>query len=285
LVSRLGKNYYRVLTGVFLVALVITMAARILLFTQFTDYATGFYTRESGVVTVYNIVYFGAALFLFIASRLKKTGGDYPLPRKSKLTGVLAFLTGAAIAAYAIVGESFPFIEQNLSPTLATVRGIATMVLGLIAALSFLLFGLAELSPSARAPLHRLNWAPAVLAAVWQVFLLVTRYNSYTTLTTIADNMLTVMFMVFATLFLLGHARTSFGFSRKDGRNYVIPAGFSAGMTGLLLVIPNYIAMVRDATLTPPALTLGLFESVYILFLSVYAIVYTLGVVRSIEQV
>jgi hypothetical protein len=130
-----------------------------------------------------------------------------------------------------------------------------------------------------------MNWIPAILAAVWQVFMLITRFNSYTTLTTIADNLLSVMFMVLATLFLLGHARTVLGFSRKDGRNYVIPAGFSTGMTGLLLVIPNYIVMLQTGASTPPAMMLTLWESVYILLLSVYAIVYTVGVMRSIEVV
>jgi hypothetical protein len=147
-VSYLGKSYYRMLTGVFIVAFVITLAARIILFTQYTDYTTGFFSRETGIITVYTIVYWGSVAFLFLMSRLRQTSGDYPLPHRSVIASSLAILSGLSIVLYSLIGEDFPFIQQNLSPAMNSARDIATLLLGLIAGLSLLLFGVAGLSNS-----------------------------------------------------------------------------------------------------------------------------------------
>ena len=113
-----------------------------------------------------------------------------------------------------------------------------------------------------------------LVAGIWVMILLVASFNRYTTLTTISDNLLTVLFMVFASLFFVGHARTLGGFARKDGRNYAIPSGLATSLCGILLVVPNWVWAVYNGTLTMPAPLLGSFESMFVLVTSVYAFLF-----------
>lgn len=274
------KNYFKLLFGVYSFALVLCGITRVLLVMRFMDYSTGFYLMETGISTVYNICLAVAVICLFGASWLRRVTGEYPVHHTSKLTGVLALVVGLSIGAFVLLDNPYPPMEQSYSPMLITFRNLGSVVLGILAALTFLLFGIGWL----RGKVSSLAMVPALFASIWQVFMLVTRFNGYTTLTTIPDNLLAVLFMMFSTLFFTGHARTVFGFSRKDGRNYAIPSGLCASLCGFILVIPNYTAMAVKG-IGMPATMLGNWESVYILALSVYALVFVAGMARSIKRV
>lgn len=277
----LGKGYFKLLLWVYVAALAVCGAARVLLMLQFIDYDTGFYTQQTGIIQVFNIALLVTALFLFILSRLRNPGGDYPVYQSSRVAGILSILVGLSIVAYVLLDQPYPPMEQGYSALVIQIRNIASIVLGLLAALSFVLFGAGNLTGR----VYRKGVAPALCASIWMVFMLVTRFNSYTTLTTISDNLLAVLFMVAACLFFMGHARTIFGFTRKDGRNYTIPAGLCTSLIGLLLVVPNYIAMGVKSLASIPAPLLGTWESLFVLLTSLYALVFVVGMTRSIKQV
>lgn len=277
----MGKSYYRLLLGTYVLALLICCAARILLVYSFTDYETGFLTRDTGIATAFNVVFLLAVLILFLANRLRKTDNEYPVHHRSAPAGALAILAGLSILSFVFLDQPYPLMEQGYDTALILARDIASMVLGVLAAASFVLFGIGGLTGK----MPGIAAVPALFAGIWQVFMLVTRFNSYTTLTTIMDNLLAVLFMVFNTLFLVGHARTVFGFSSKNGRNYTIPAGLCASLAGAALVLPNYATMLLNRWADIPAILLGRWESVYVLLMSVYAAVFVLGMIRSIKLV
>lgn len=277
----LGRRYYHMLLAIYFVALALCSAARIMLKMRFIDLDTGFYTANNGIVLVFNIALLAAVLILFVTNRLRMSSSDYPVYYRSSLSGFLAILVGISIILYMFLEQPYSMaMEQGLSEFWTLVRDIASKVLGLLAGISMIWIGIGNITDR----LSRAAIFPALFGSFWQVFMLVTRFNSFTVLTTISDNLLTVLFMVFASLFLVGQARTTFGLTRKDGRNYTIPTGLCTSLTGLLLVVPNYLYMwMRDIAM--PAPMLGQIESIYILMMSIYAPVTVWGMIRSIKQV
>lgn len=278
--EKLGKDYYKVQMGVFWLALLVCGAARIMLKLRFMDVETGFYTRGTGIATVFNICLLLAVLVLFISSRLRKTEGEHPVAMRGGLLGVLGVLAGVSILLYTFLGEAYPVMEQGFSDTALQVRDLLSTVLGALAGLSLIWVG----AGTAANRLSDKAAIPALLACVWQLYMLMTRFNGFTVLTTISDNLLAVLFMVFAALFLVGHARVLFGLARADSRSYALPAALCAALTGFLLVIPNYLyALINGGGI--PAPMLGFWESVYVLVLSIYALLFAVVLLRSIKQV
>lgn len=276
----MGKSYYKVLLGVYFAALAVCGASRVLLKLRFMDLETGFYTHRTGIATVFNAALLIAVVFLLAANRLRRVGGEYPLQKDSRFSGLLAMLTGLAIIAYMLLDQHYPEMEQGYSETLLLARDYVGVGLGILGGLAMIWLGIGRMTGK----VSRGAMGPALLTSLWQVYMLITRFNSYTVLTTISDNLLAVLFMIFASLFLIGQARTIFGLSRKDGRNYTIPTGLCASLTGLVLVVPNYLYMALNGV-GMPAPMLGLWESVYVLLLSLYALVFVLNMTRSIKQV
>jgi len=114
---------------------------------------------------------------------------------------------------------------------------------------------------------------------------MVFKFNSYTTLTTISDNLLAVLFMLFCALFMAGHARTLIGIGRKDGRNYTIPSGLSSSLFGILLVVPNWIWVFANGASALPAPMLGTYESVFVFFMSIYSLLFVRHICLTIRSV
>lgn len=247
---------------------------------RFMELSTGFYTRSNGIVTLFNLALLAAVLILFLSNRLRRTTNDYPVHRSNPLTGILCAAVGVTAVLHTVLDSNYTILEQNQSESLLSIRNGVAVLLGILAGFSMIWLGIGIL----RDKLSQGAMIPAIFGCVWQAYMLVTRFNGFTVLTTISDNLLAVLFMVFATLFWVGHARTLYGLSRKDGRNYTIPAGLCASLFGFALVIPNYAYMLVHRT-GMPAPMLGTFESVYTLALSVYALLFVIDMIRSIKLV
>lgn len=274
------KLYYKANLFVYALALLICGVSRFLLMIRFVDYETGFYTQDNGIVLIFTLGFAIAILYWVASNRLKRTVHDYPVDHQSRVTAGIGILVGLSILPYMILDDPYPVIEQGYSESLLTMRDWGSILLGVVAAASFVLFGIAGITRQST----KKAMVPALFASLWQVFMLVTRFNSYTTLTTISDNLLSVLFMVFSSLFLMGHARTLLGFTRKDGRNYTIPFGLCTSLSGLLLVVPNYLCVLINKV-SMPAPVLGVWESVYILLMSIYSLLFVVNMTRSIRLV
>lgn len=277
-----GKRYYSCFIAVYFVAAALCGALRIVLKLHYMEFMTGFYHTQTGYATLLNVLLFATAAGLFLISHLHKSGSDYPVYHKSPFSGTLSILSGGAIVAYTLLEKQiYPLIEQNYSSALLQIRDTACLILGLCAGAAMVVMGICMYMPR---PLPSAIMLLGIVPCLWQLFMLMTRFNGFAVVTTISDNLLAVLFMICATLFLIGQSRTLFGLSKKDGRNYTIPAGLCTSLCGFLLVIPNYLYSWLNQT-PIPAPMLGIWESVYIFCLSAYALAFVLGMIRSIKIV
>lgn len=275
--------------------LAVGLASRILLKQSYIDLETGFYAGGGLFVAAFNLVLAAVPLVMFISNRLKKSDGDYPVYTNSGAVNVLAVLTGAALTAFAVIGSPESNLHQGYSQSFYQIRGYISLVLGVAAGLAFVYLGISGMVGNGKSPLGGI----IVIPAVWQIVTLIIRYNSYTTVTAISDHLLSVLFMIFSSLFLMGQARTLSGQMRRDGRNYAIPSGFCTSLCGFFLVIPNFVYVfthqpvvpvsmagpVRAYAMSMPTELLGWFECFYVLFMSVYSVAFTIGLMRSIKKV
>lgn len=274
------KIYFKAILGLYFVALAICGACRIILKLFYMDAATGFYSGGGLYVIIFNSVLAAAPLIMFISNRLKRADGDYPVYQRGRATGFMAFATGLATAAYAIIGPKQPPLEQGFSPALHEFGKKLNMVMGLLAAAALIYIGVTCVLGRFKAP----NALIIAIPAIWQVLVVVTRFNGYTTVTTISDHLLAVLFMVFCSLFLIGSARTLSLQMRKDGRNYAIPSGLCVSLCGFLLVVPNLVYMVYERAPMPSDM-LGWAECAYVTAMSLYAAFFSVGLMRSIRRV
>lgn len=262
------------------VTLILCGGIRIRLQLAQIDHSTGFYTGSQLPVTVFQWGLGLCMVLLFLLYLFRRTGGDYPVLRSRRGIAVPALLMGVSILCF--TAETFGlFPLGGGSPIrLGDVSTLITGLFGLLAGVSFLVSGVQGLRTG------RMKGGLLVLApGVWMLVTLVCRFNAYDTLTTISDNLLTVLFMLFAGVFLVGEARTLSGLARKDGRNYVIPAGLCASLCGFLVSVPNWIWMAVNHTGELPAPLLGLAESILQFVTSVYALWFVYHTCASIQEV
>jgi hypothetical protein len=255
-------------------------ALRLFLKLRYTDPATGFLTGAPTANFAYYIVLGAGLIFLPLINIFHQSRGDYPVPIASPILPVLSILTGMALGLYVAIGLPTPLGLQNPLQSSAFVAGVryVNIFLGAVAALALVVSGICGFLK--RTP-------PALLAivpAVFQIILLLSRFNGYYAVLFIADYLLAILFMLFASLFVMGHARVLCGYGRKDGSNYVISSGFCAAICGVLLAVPNliYVGISRAATPLP---LLSVPECLYVLLLSLYSFFFAHNYIRSMKSV
>ncbi|MCL2857658.1 MAG: hypothetical protein FWE19_08090 [Oscillospiraceae bacterium] len=256
-------------------SLIFCLGARVYLKLTAMDEVTGFYQGADILVLAFNVVLAAGVVLLYLLYLLRRTDNDYPVMREDKAVAFFALLCGLSIALYQLEVFDIPIFsglaELNLGVGLGGIALMLSGAFGWLSAIAFIFVGARALVAGKGQMRGGLLF---LVAGIWMMITLVSSFNRYTTLTTISDNLLVVLFMVFATLFFIGHARTLGGFARKDGRNYAIPSGLIASLCGFLLVIPNWVWAVANGTLNLPAPMLGSFESVFVLITSVYALLF-----------
>ena len=269
------NSSFRGFFALYSVSLIFCLGARIYLKLTAMDPVTGFYQGAGGLVVAFNAVLGACVVLLYLLYLVRRTDGDYPVLREDRPVALFALLCGISMGLFQLeVLEIHIFgglAGLNQGVGLEGITLILSAVFGWFSVIAFIFIGARGLFFGK----GQLRGALLFLVAgVWMMIAMVGSFNRYTTLTTISDNLLAVLFMVFATLFFIGHARTLGGFARKDGRNYVIPSGLAASLCGALLVIPNWVWAAANGTLLLPAPMLGSFESVFVLVTSVYALLF-----------
>jgi len=272
--------------ALYFVALVFCLGARVYLKLNAMDPVTGFYQGAGGLVLAFNVVLAVCVVLLYLVYLLRRTDGDYPVLREDKPLTFFALLVGIAIALYQLENLGIHVFSGlgalNHGAGLAGLSLMFSGVFGWFSAIAFTFIGARALLVG-KGQLR--GGVFSLVAAFWMMVTLVGSFNRYTTLTTISDSLLVVLFMVFATLFFTGHARTLGGFARKDGRNYAIPSGLAASLCGVLLAVPNWVWAAANGTLDLPAPMLGSFESVFLFIASVYAFLFVRHTCLGIRSV
>ncbi|MCL2580701.1 MAG: hypothetical protein FWE32_11860 [Oscillospiraceae bacterium] len=243
---------------------------------------TGFYSGAGELVFAFNAVLALGVVSFYLFYLLRRTERDYPVVCGSKPLGLLAIFAGISIALFQLEALRVPVLATaNPGVRLDGIPLIFSATLGLFSAAAFIAVGCFGMF--SRGGVR--GGVLSLFSGVWLLLTLVFKFNDFTTLTSISDNLLTVLFMVFGALFLVGHARTLSGLSRKDGRNYTIPSGLATALFGFLLVIPNWSAAVMDGTNSLPAPLLGSFESLFVFVMSFYALLFVRRTCLNIQRV
>ena len=279
----MGGRYLKLLPRGYLLALLPALVLRTILVFFYTDVQTGLYTHYSPLFAVLQVLLTAVVAALFFSSRLRRADNDYPLGRMrgGRMVSLFAILAGLGIFAQTFWDAPFPLADQMRRMPLVRVGAVLSILFGTLTCVSFLWLGCSGFIKKLPLP----HAALMLSAPLWQMCVLITRFNGYTTLVPIMDNLLAVLFMVFSSLFWIGHARTVCGFTRRDSRNYTIPSGLCAAMFGLLLVLPNYLYMALHFTGRIPAPLLLPMESIAVLFTSLYALLFCMRLLRSIHYV
>jgi hypothetical protein len=274
------KSYYKVLYALFGVVLVVGLALRLYLKLAYTDPATGFLMGAPMVHLVYQIVLGVGLVALPVLNIFHKGRNDYQVLISTPLLPALSILTGLALGLYVAIGLPNPLglVNPATNPTFITAVRYANIALGGLSALALVVSGVCGFL--GRTPPALLT----IMPAVFQITLVLSRFNGYHSVFYIAEYLLAILFMLFAALFFMGHARTLCGYGRKDGHNYILSSGFCAAICGFLLVIPHFLDWVIYPTATNLPL-LSVPECLYVLLLSLYCFLFAHNYIRSMKSV
>lgn len=270
---------------VYAIALVLAAGSFTVLKLFSVDPITGFvdlgrFSIDWLLVRVFQLTLLVAVVFWFFITLRRRAHHDFPVSYRHIPTSILAILTGLAMMAYSMFALpqqlASPHQQQFTNKILLT----AAVLFGIMGGISMIVGGFRPQYGVSGKPGAMLGFFPAV----WQLVVLLIRFNSFIGITTIYDVTLLVLFMCFSAMFLIGQSRIIFGLGVRNGKTYALPAGLSASLIGLTFVIPNLISFfAKGRFLFMP--TISLFEFAYVLFLSLYAVVFLSGYSRSIRVV
>ena len=276
------KSYFTVMFSAFFSLLAVCGVLRTIMRFLFIDTETGFYTKTSGIMpAAFNIILAACIVFMIVFNNMRKVNHDYPVENRKRILYLGAAAVGVAILLYVWLGMPEHFGQSHLRDNPLWESGVKIMnySLGSLAGIAMIITGLLGFFTTKR-PVSIL----LIIPAIWQLILLVSRFNGYFSVLYISDNLLAIFFMMFASLFYIGYARTLCGFARKDGRNYVISTGLAASLCGFLLTVPNFIFMIINPA-TAFYTEASFFEYIYILAASIYSLKFVLSYSASIKYV
>lgn len=244
------------------------------------DHCTGFYTGSPLPATLFGAILWLGMGALFLLYLLRRCGGDYPVLASRRSISLPAVLVGGSMLLYAAETLNLSPLRVGSPIQLDRAPTLLIALLGLASGIALIRSGIQGLR------FERMKGGLLVLLpGIWMLVTLVFRFNSYHTLTTVSDHLLAVLFMLFAAVFLVGHARTLSGLARKNGRNYVIPAGLCASLCGFLAALPNWIWMIVHRTAEIPAPLLGPMESLFFFLTGLYALLFVRHTCAGIHKV
>lgn len=275
-----GNRFSSLLFDVFALTLAVCGITRIVLKLNFMDPETGLYLTDTALIHLFHFGLLIGSVVLFGAVYLHRPKAKSNSTNPGPTGGVLCLLTGVSMAAYVLLESSlYPVIDQGYSQMIISIRQFIGVALGVLSGAVMVWLGVGIF----RGKVSQYAVYPALLPAVWQVYLLITRFNGLTVVTTITDNLLALLFMAAASLFLVAQARTVLAIPRQDNRSFTASTGLCTALFGFLLVLPNFIWMIVNQQIDIPAPTLGPWESVYVLVSSLYGLVFAVHFFRSVE--
>jgi len=285
------KYYTKILLVSYIAALIVSVPNRVYLALFHIDPSTGLYSGGGVLPDLFNLGLLIFILFWFATTLLRRAGRDYPIRFKCPVASALCALTGVMVLLCVVVDAVSAVIILRggqialdawgaYLPPVPTIWNIIIMSIkvlsGILGALALLLFSLRE-------DLGKLK-VLGIFPAIWQILVLIERFTRFAAPTQISENLLSILFMVFAPIFLLGQSRTLSGLKPRDSRNYLIPAGFAASLVGFSLSVPGFIASIAGGSFSLRFEWSFVFN-VYVLVFSLYTAVFLFNYIRAIRSV
>ncbi|WRS26482.1 hypothetical protein U6B65_09010 [Oscillospiraceae bacterium MB08-C2-2] len=272
------KTAFRNMMAVYLSALALCTGLRLFLKFQIIDPFSGFYNGGAPAVWIFRgLLVIAIAFFLWNMLR-QNTITWYSAFYNDRPMNLTAVLLGFACFLYTtqVVGD---ILTQREVHPFNKVGNFFLAGLCVLTGIVFFIIGTGGLRANPREP--SVFWL--IIPVIWQALLLIISFNHTTTLATVSDNVLVLLFLASYNIFLLGHARTMCNVGSLKGRNYAVPMGLSASLLGFAAVIPDTLWLL----LTQRPLSSGLFGkwgSLLIFAMSLYALCFTVALRRSVAR-
>ena len=270
------KSYYRVLLSVYIVSVVVCTTIQTVLRLRYTNTSTGFYNGGGNMVLALHVLIPAAVMFWFLMTLFRKTGHEFPVYHFGAAARVGSLICGCSILANTLAMSWSEFVRFVELTNWERLFFAAVLIFGVLGSCSMVWFAIRLSSEKGN--------IIGIFPAVWQLIVLLGRYKEVPTLTAVSESMFLVLFMCFATIFLLGQARTLCGYRPPNGRNYTIPAGLAASLFGLLLVVPGAANSLAEGRWSPLRGMEPVFW-VYVLVLTIYVMIFLVDYIRSIRIV
>ena len=283
------KAYFGLLFTIYVIALVICCGIRgYLSLTGGINAVTGFYSGSRVLVSTFNLVLLGALLSWTVMTVMRRPEHEYPLPFKGASVSVSLVLTAAAIllCAAADVYELRDRMFYGIVPAPNTSFYLAVGISRLNLIMMWIKLALAALAAiglvllALRRDIGRLAFL-GVFPALWQLAAIYDRYISYMAPSQISENMLSILFMAIAPVFLLGQARAICGFKQQNSRNLLVPAGLAVSLIGFTYALPKLALLALDYI--DLAFGWELAFTIYSFVLAICAIIYLVKYSRAIK--
>lgn len=289
------RNSFKSNFVVYFIALFFSVTSGTMLKLFCTDSETGFvntgiFPGDTIILYIFRLSLLLPILFWFFSNAKRRTVNDYPISERYVPSTIFSAITSIFVVLYTFTGVPSQIISEKL---LQEQPGIfiqtsfsnrmllfAVMVLGVLAGLSLIISIRTPKMFDSSAPGAILGFTPAL----WQIVVLFARFNNFIAVTTINDILMVLLFMCFASMFLIGQSRILFGLGVTTGKTYAIPAGFSVSLIGLTFALPALISYFVNGSLTY-VIYVSPAEFGYIVSLSLYAIFFTYGFSRAIKTV
>ena len=285
------KAYFSLLFAIYILAVVVCCGSRgYLTITGGIDIVTGLYNGNGGLITIFNTVLLVAPVLWFVMTILRRTGHEYPLRFRNTAISFFGVVTGLSILVctaanvlefqwrilYGIIPA--PNISTYLAAPLTRQMFIMFCIrvcFGVLAALGMILL-------SVKRNIGKAAFV-GIFPALWLLAVVLDRYVFYMAPTQISENLLAILFMTFASVFLLSQARAICGFHRQGSRNILVPAGLTTSLIGFSYSLPKITALILNNAI--PATPWDLAFMMCSLVLAIYSLLFVKCYIGAIKIV
>ncbi|WP_312642215.1 hypothetical protein [Hydrogenoanaerobacterium sp.] len=256
----------------FILGAVLLVCFRMVLKLDFIDPQTGFYSTHSILDSAFHLIFAGflLALLIFSYSGHQKFSQE-PLP-SMKPASATATILGMAIEFKALTDSYKLFTQLTGGEPFKTMDLLLTMVTLLISVVTGVVMIVLAVNMGSDSLKGYSVSAVLVVTVLYQCLMLIERFTSRTSPVTISDDMLEVLMLVFAILFMMAQARIITRINLNKGYRLLEFSGYACALTALVLLIPELFGILIgrltfEAGRTP--------EFVYDIALMMYCAVFT----------
>ena len=232
-------NLYGRIKPLFLVfggfSLILVVLRTVLKFTNI-EKGLGFYRSVSPLVWTFNAIFIFAVVMLLGVGYYFSGTIDYTKIRVSTHTGFTACIGGALLCVEQIFNVQ-QIINSSINSTKIYKLQYIIAVTGIGGSVALIVLGLKLMSGIRR--VGQLDAVILLLPVLWQLFDLVYKlFLKYTEVSSVSDQLLSILSMTSVMLFLFAQARFVVFESSSKGIRYTIMTGYISALFGFVFAVP-----------------------------------------------